>query len=134
AHIQPSQGKQILIETPLSDEILNSSFEPGLLTLDPRNRLDNALRHSPEHKKILVRVDASADRVRIIIEDHGTGIKAEDLPHVTERFFRGTGHSLTGNGLGLSIVEEAMDRMGGEFYLRNLQPNGLAASLSLKRK
>jgi signal transduction histidine kinase len=47
------------------------------------------------------------------VRDTGTGIHAEDLPHVFERFYRGQGVEQTGNGLGLTIVSSIVKAHGG---------------------
>ncbi len=52
------------------------------------------------------------DRVCLCIEDSGSGIPAEDLPHIFERFYRGhlvSKNDIPGTGLGLAIVKEIVD-------------------------
>ncbi len=51
------------------------------------------------------------------------------MPHVTERFFRGTHRNEAGSGLGLAIVKMAAERMGGELRLQNRPKGGLSASI-----
>lgn len=109
-------------------------FEPALLTLALRNLIENAVNHAPEGGTVVVRVEAEAGRARIVVEDDGPGIPPAELPHVTERFFRGRGKSATGSGLGLSIAQEAMDQTGGALTLANRASGGLAATLTLARQ
>ena len=84
-----------------------------------RALVDNALAHTPARGH--VRVDASTHdgRARLLVEDDGEGISAEHLPSVKQRFYRADAARTRrpgqgGAGLGLSIANELVERMGGE--------------------
>jgi signal transduction histidine kinase len=80
------------------------------------NLLRNALRHTPPGGIIAVRAEAEADRVRIDVCDTGAGIAPEELVHVWERFYRGEearALDARGAGLGLALVKELAEAMGG---------------------
>lgn len=132
----------IVAETPQASgriEIVASSdgadvpapLDPAFLTLALRNLIENALNHSPDDRAVTVRLAEAEGRVDIFVEDKGLGIPESELPRVTERFFRGRERSPSGSGLGLAIVQEAITRMGGTLLLKNHQPHGLSARLSL---
>ena len=104
-----------------------AAFDAVLLTLAVRNLVENALCHS--EGPVVVRIEGRS-RTDIVVEDQGPGIPADELPHVTDRFFRGRQRSSTGSGLGLAIAQEAIARMGGVLSIRNRNPHGLAATLS----
>ena len=58
--------------------------------------------------------------VEIAVEDTGIGIPAQDLPRLTERFFRvdkGRSRALGGTGLGLAIVKHIVQAHGGELSI-----------------
>ena len=57
------------------------------------------------------------------------------MPHLTTPFFRGDAArtAATGAGLGLAIVDKAMQRMGGSLEIANAAGGGLVAHLRLKR-
>ncbi len=55
----------------------------------------------------------------------------DDIARATERFFRGRHRSPSGSGLGLSIAQLAMARIGGELRLESPHEGGLVASLVL---
>ena len=80
------------------------------------NLLANALRHTPAGGRIDVDLVSDNDLVRIRIHDTGSGIPADLLPYVFERFRRadpnmaGAGGSL---GLGLAIVKNIVQLHGG---------------------
>ena len=71
----------------------------------------------------------------ISVRDNGPGVAPEKLPQLTTPFFRGDAArtAATGAGLGLAIVEKAMQRMGGSLELANAPDGGLVAHLRLKR-
>ncbi|MFQ0813915.1 histidine kinase [Brucella anthropi] len=102
---------------------------PHLFTLAARNLIENAVNHSPKDGVVRCRVEAEAGKVRLIVEDDGPGIPESEMPHVTERFFRGAHRNETGSGLGLAIVKMAVERMGGALQLQNRPEGGLSASI-----
>ena len=71
----------------------------------------------------------------ISVRDQGPGVAPEKLSQLTTPFFRGNAArtAATGAGLGLAIVEKAMQRMGGSLELANSPDGGLVAHLRLKR-
>jgi two-component system osmolarity sensor histidine kinase EnvZ len=73
--------------------------------------------------------------VIISVRDQGPGVAPEKLPQLTTPFFRGDAArtAATGAGLGLAIVDKAMQRMGGSLELTNAPDGGLIAHLRLRR-
>jgi signal transduction histidine kinase len=70
------------------------------------------------------------DSGTFIVEDEGSGIDPEDLPHLFERFYRGKG-SAGGFGLGLSICRDLVEGMGGRISLRSREGAGTVAEIQL---
>jgi two-component system sensor histidine kinase BaeS len=66
------------------------------------NLVGNAVRHTPAGGTVVVRARVLDDRLEIRVIDSGPGIDADLLPHVFDRFVKGTGS--TGSGLGLAIA------------------------------
>jgi len=71
----------------------------------------------------------------VAVRDHGLGVPPESLVHLTKPFFRGdtARTSATGAGLGLSIVDKTVRRMGGKFQVSNARTGGFLARLELTR-
>ena len=84
------------------------------------NLIDNALHHGPPGVRITVRVVAQG----IEVEDDGPGIASEHQPHVFERFYRAALPSVTGSGLGLSIVQEIARQHGAKVLMQSPVQNG----------
>jgi two-component system, OmpR family, phosphate regulon sensor histidine kinase PhoR len=96
------------------------------------NLVDNAIKYTPVGGQVLVRaVQASgsehAGMVEIAIEDSGIGIPAQDLPRLTERFFRvdkARSRELGGTGLGLAIVKHIVQAHGGSLAISSALGQG----------
>ncbi len=99
-----------------------------------RNLLSNALRHTPAGGQVTVRVARAGDEARIEVADTGTGIAAEDLPHVFDRFYRGSqegGRRGKGAGLGLAIAQKLVAAHGGEITVASTPGQGTTFTVTL---
>jgi len=102
------------------------------------NLLENALRYArgaDGTARVDVSAEVQAQKVVVTLRDHGPGVPAEQLPRLTQPFFRGDAArtAASGSGLGLAIVNKAVARMGGLLQLRNHPEGGLVAELVLLR-
>jgi two-component system sensor histidine kinase BaeS len=80
------------------------------------NLLDNAVRHTPAGGTVTLAADVDGDAVSIRVSDTGSGIAAEHLPYVFERFYRvdtARDRRTGGSGIGLSITRALVDAHGG---------------------
>lgn len=78
------------------------------------NLLTNALRHTPPGGQVTVSARKESNSVRFAVEDTGSGIPADCLPHVFEKFYRGPGREQQrDSGLGLAIAKEIVEAHGG---------------------
>jgi len=93
------------------------------------NILGNACKHTPEDTKIDLSVTKATD-CEIRIRDHGDGVKEEQLSQLCDPFYRGDSQR-EGYGLGLSIAQRAIQRLGGDLVLRNHPAGGLEAIITL---
>ena len=96
-----------------------------LLQLMLRNLLDNAIRYSPPNSHVTLTLAANG----LTVCDRGSGIAAEHLPRIRERFYRPPGQSQQGSGLGLSIVERIADLHGLRLDLANADVGGLCVQV-----
>jgi signal transduction histidine kinase len=85
---------------------------------------DNAVRHSPPGATATVRVRREGSFAVLVVEDEGPGIRAEDLPHIFDRFWRAPGAPDGGTGLGLAIGEWITRRHGGTIGVEARSPRG----------
>lgn len=87
------------------------------------NLLSNALKYG-ENNPIEISVGREADRARLVVRDHGVGIAAADLPRIFERFERAAARHVGGFGLGLWIVRQVVDALGGTIAVESRLGSG----------
>jgi PAS domain S-box-containing protein len=86
------------------------------------NLLSNARKYSPDGGTIVVGAGLSAGMAEIYVQDHGLGIPREDLPHLTQTFYRveaADRRNIRGTGLGLAISKKIVEGHGGQIGCRS---------------
>ena len=94
-----------------------------------RNLIGNALDYTPLGGTISIQAGKTGEFVRVAVADSGTGIEAEHLPVIFERFYRadpsrtrtGAGHR---SGLGLAIVKQLVQAQGGQVGVESKPGSG----------
>ena len=110
--------------TPLriNDISLEYSVEPGimingnaeLLARMLQNLLENAYKYGRQGGNTKVTLSLQGNNIKLLVEDDGIGIAEDQLEQIFDRFFRVSNKtSITGSGLGLSIVKKIVDMHGG---------------------
>ncbi len=92
------------------------------------NIADNAARSIRGSGAVTLSARRDGDRVIVAVRDTGTGIRRAHLPHIYERFFRGTG---AGIGMGLSIAKELTDACGGSIRVETAVNKGTTFTIEL---
>ncbi len=69
----------------------------------------------------------------IAVRDHGPGIPENELPHVKEKFYKGSSKE-RGSGIGLAICDEIVTRHGGTLTISNAETGGAVVTVSLPIK
>ncbi len=98
------------------------------------NLVGNALRHTPAGGRVQVRARRAGPEVEVVVADSGEGIRAEDIPHIFERFYRGEksrSRATGGAGLGLAIARGIIEAHGGKIRLESSPANGTSFTFSL---
>lgn len=91
------------------------------------NFLNNAVKYSPEDKNITVSVIRENGQARVVVEDRGIGIKAEEREKIFERFYRSRFNnniSFSGFGIGLYISAEIIRRHNGTICVESESGKG----------
>lgn len=97
------------------------------------NLTSNALRATPRGE-VAVRISSAPDQLVVTVEDTGSGVPLEFLPHAFERFSRSErsrAAGVEGSGLGLALVQALVQDAGGRVTLANRDPGGAIATVQL---
>ena len=105
---------------PCEEEFPPIPGDPQRLRQVFSNLLDNAAKHGGSDQVIEVGLEREGDAVVIFIRDHGPGVAEKDLPHVKEKFYKGSSKA-RGSGLGLSVCDENIPRLHGQLTTANAE-------------
>ena len=123
---EPAPGVEIMVECP-SDLALVSNRE--LLEQAITNVARNSVKYT-EKGTIEILGESLDGRVLVAVADTGLGIADDALPRVAERFYRGES-SRNGFGLGLAIVQAAMEVLDGDLDIVSQAGRGTTVRMSL---
>ena len=121
-------GMQVNYTAP-ANEIALIPGDPERLKQVFLNLLDNAMKHGGEGGKIDVALKEEGGKVLITVRDHGHGIPKGELPHVKEKFYKGSSKN-RGTGIGLAVCDEIVTRHKGSLDIANA-PEGTGCVVSI---
>lgn len=114
-----------------------------LIQMDPvrieqviSNLVSNALKHTAPGDAIRIHVELKGDQLNVTIADSGQGIRAQDMPFVFERYFKGqtswsNRNAHEGTGLGLSICKSIIEAHGGHISFSSKEGQGTIFQFNL---
>ena len=100
------------------------------------NLVDNALKYTPAGGSIYVNVRGDGDRALINVTDTGMGISSDDIGHIFQKFYRADNsdtRTIGGTGLGLYLVKQRVEAMGGKVWAESAFGEGSTFFVSLPR-
>lgn len=98
------------------------------------NLIGNAIKYTPEHGRITLRVEENGDKLMIHVIDTGIGISEEEIPHIFDKFYRSSDEHVrkqTGHGLGLAITKQIVELHSGEIKVISKKGEGSQFSIVL---
>jgi heavy metal sensor kinase len=127
-----------------SKEIQVASDKSGAITIQANeihlrrlfmNLLDNAVKYTDKGGRVEVRVFEESGNGVVVIQDNGTGIPAEHLPNIFDRFYRANkGGRADGYGLGLGIVKSIVDAHKGRIEVQSAPGQGTTFRVILPKE
>ena len=128
-----AEAEGVTLQVDLPEDLL-VDVDPQRIGQVLRNLLDNALTHTPSGGEITVAAHAEGQWVEVGVRDTGSGIAAEDLPYVFERFYRADksrSRATGGAGLGLAIARQLVEAHGGRIWVESTEGEGCTFTLAL---
>lgn len=121
----------------ISFELLLKDSQPVMVYGDRRklvsvlqNLVFNAVSFTPEGGKIRLFLDKEQEFAVLCVEDNGSGISEEDIPHIFDRFFTHRSHD-NGSGVGLFIVKSIVTEHGGNIEVASTPGKGTIFTIRL---
>ena len=130
AEASQAAGASRLRLDPAHDSGVVVDGDADLLAVALHNLVGNALRHGPAASEITVGIERGNGEPRLWVADNGPGVPEDELPYLTERFYRGRTTTTEGTGLGLAIVQRIAELHGATLVLENRPEGGLCAALT----
>ena len=116
----------------LAKDTVEMDFVPDYVNKVVNNLLSNAFKFTPEYGKVSVTMRCESEQLLIDVEDTGQGMTPETLAHVFEPFYQGEGDAQSiGTGVGLALVKQIMDAVGGTVTAESTVGKGTMFHLSM---
>jgi signal transduction histidine kinase len=129
----------LLVDCQLAAEPLSALIDPRRFTQIISNLMTNALNYTPAGGLVTLSTTTQSREdstwVTVTIRDTGSGIPAQEISHIFERFFRGAASrqvGVPGTGLGLAICKEIVGQMGGCITVESQSGQGTAFTVWLR--
>lgn len=128
-----AERKKVQLRATLPNNLPLVEADIGMIERVLSNLVDNAIEHTRPGGLIAIDGTQIDHRIRITLADTGMGISEHDLPHVTERFYRGEGslRSGGGTGLGLAIADRIVALHGSRLTIESSLGKGTTVSFML---
>ena len=100
------------------------------------NLIENAIKYTPAGGSIYINTLGDGDRVLVNVTDTGIGISSDDIHHIFQKFYRADNsdtRTIGGTGLGLYIVKQRVEAMGGRVWAESAFGEGSTFYVSLPR-
>ena len=111
--------RALRVELDVASELPDVRTDPALVEEILTELVDNAAKYTPRGGTVALSARPGEGSVVIEVADTGTGFRDEDVPHATERFFRGQyAESIPGAGLGLGVASALAERLGGTLVIQ----------------
>lgn len=129
-----AKQKKISIDVPqeITEQVQGNSL---LLTEALVIVIDNAVKYSDEKTTISIDISQSHKGITIAVSDHGQGIRATELPHIFDRFYRADAarnkQKVDGYGLGLSLARRIVELHGGTITVTSKVGEGSKFSINI---
>ncbi len=124
--------KSVQIRFNSSATAIEMDFIPDYIRKIVRNLVSNSMKYTPPYGEINIACERKGNNLMLAVSDTGVGIKPEILPHIFDAFYQGEDDSQnTGTGVGLSLVKQIVDVMGGTIKVNSILGQGTTFTILL---
>jgi signal transduction histidine kinase len=119
-----------------SQDLFSLQADSDLLKILVKNLIENAIKYSPSHEIVQVKLHADSNWIFMEVTDHGPGIPPELHSKIFDRFFRGPrneSNSASGAGLGLAIVQKIAEVHDGKVRIESQVGHGTTFFVQIKK-
>lgn len=127
-----AEDKEITLAAELPDTPVIFKCSASKIQRMVANLIDNAIKFTPRHGRVDVRLELKNRKIILRVSDTGSGIHPDEQPHVFDRFFRSSfSRSTPGNGLGLSFVRAVVTSHNGTVRVESAPGKGAVFVIEL---
>ena len=120
------------LELDVELERINYEGPEGILFHVWSNLIGNAVKFSPESGKVEIKLFKQAGKIVFSVSDEGCGVSEAAAGHIFDKFYQAdNSHKQEGNGLGLPLVKQITELLGGSVSFENLPNKGCKFTVSL---
>lgn len=124
------EEKNLQLEVDLQEVVIRT--DKALLELVWNNLISNAIKFTEHSGKVSVTLEQKGEEIIVSVKDTGCGIDEETQKRIFEKFYQGDqSHSQDGNGLGLALVKNVVDKIGGKIVVNSKAGEGSEFVVSL---
>lgn len=123
--------KSLTLREDLPEHLPRANVDARRVVQVLENLVSNAVKHTPPGGEIEIHAESMNGEVRIVVRDTGSGIPAEHLPHLFDRFWQARDARRGGAGLGLAIAKGIVEAHGGRIWVESSLGAGSTFGFSL---
>ncbi len=136
AHAEMAEERGVSLSSEVPTSPVDARFDHERLVQLMSNLVGNALKFTASGGQVRIRLTDGAEAASIEVSDTGPGIPARELPHIFERFYRGTNVGearASGSGLGLAISRSIAEMHGGRIDVASVEGEGTTFVVELPK-
>jgi signal transduction histidine kinase len=137
SHAEAAEARSISLVSEVPRAAVTLAFDWERIVQLVNNLVGNALKFTPPGGDVAVTIADDAEEVVLEVRDTGPGVEPDELPHIFDRFYRGTNVGearASGSGLGLAIARSIAEMHGGSIEVESVAGEGATFRLRLPRQ
>ncbi len=130
-YVEKIDEKNINLELDIIDNLIIKN-DKSYIEIIFNNLISNAVKFTNPNGKIYISLKKIKNKYEFVVKDSGIGISKDIGEHIFDKFYQGdTSHKEEGNGLGLALVKQVIDLLGGEIKLYSVLNEGTTFTVLL---